>query len=203
VTGVILAGGTSSRMGRNKALLKIEELTLIERVFTTMTTLFPEVIIVTNTPDSYTFLSCRMVADIYPATGSIAGLHAGLRASSTERIFVAACDMPFLNSTLIRFICKSAEGFDAVVPLNCSGLREPLHALYARSALDIMQQAIEQGDKSIVNLLDRLRTRYVTHDQFRSIPGAEESFRNVNTREEFAEVTKLVQNAQPACDFAD
>ena len=188
VTGVILAGGASRRMGKNKALLKIGESLLIEKVYATMAALFHDVILVTNTPDAYAFIPCRAVPDVYPGAGSIAGLHAGLNASGTGRIFVAACDMPFLNADLIRLLCQNAEEYDAVVPLNRSGRREPLHALYAKSALGAMEQAILSGDKSIVKLLDRLTTRFVTNDLFCSIPGAEESFRNLNTPAEFAEV---------------
>lgn len=202
VTGVILAGGASSRMGTNKALMKVGEQTLIERVYATMAVLFPAVIVVTNTPDCYAFLSCPMAGDIYPGFGSIAGLHAGLCASGTERIFVAACDMPFLNPALIRLLCRSGDEYDAVVPLNSFGLREPLHALYAKSALAPLQQAIEAGNKSILHVLDRMRTRLVSNDEFRSIAGAEESFRNVNTMEEFVQVTELIQVARHACDCA-
>ncbi|MDD2582462.1 MAG: molybdenum cofactor guanylyltransferase [Desulfuromonadaceae bacterium] len=190
VTGVILAGGASSRMGKNKALLKTGELLLIERVYATMAALFPNVIIVTNTPELYEFISCRKVPDIYPGAGSIAGLHAGLSASSTDRIFVAACDMPFLNADFIRFLCQGAEECDAVVPLDRSGRLEPLHALYAKSALNAMQQAIERGDKSIIKLLGRLRTIMVLNELFQFIPGAEESFRNLNTPEEYEEVSE-------------
>lgn len=202
VTGVILAGGASRRMGSNKALLKIGGQTLIERVYATMAALFPDVVIVTSTPQTYAFIPCRTVADIYPGAGSIAGLHAGLNASSSGRIFVAACDMPFLNPALIRMLCQNFGEFDAVVPLNSCGLREPLHALYARSALVPLQQAIEQGDKSILHLLDRLQTRLVTNDDVRLIEGAEESFRNVNTREEFDLARETLQSARRACGCA-
>ncbi|MBW4056999.1 MAG: molybdenum cofactor guanylyltransferase [Proteobacteria bacterium] len=202
VTGVILAGGASRRMGMNKSFLKIGERLFIERVYSIMAMLFRDIIMVTNTPELYEFISCRTVADIYSGAGPIAGLHAGLRASCTDRIFAAACDMPFLNAALIRLICQNFEGYDAVVPLNCSGFREPLHALYAKSALNAMQQVIELGDKSIMNLLDRLKTKQIANDTFHSIHGADESFRNLNTPEEFSEVTKLMRGVQPECDSA-
>lgn len=190
ITGVILAGGASSRMGENKALLEIGGALLIEKVYAAMKALFSNVIIVTNTPELYEFISCRKVPDIYPGAGSIAGLHAGLSASSTDRIFAAACDMPLLNADFIRFLCQSTEEGDAVVPLDRSGRPEPLHALYAKSALNAMQQAIEGDDKSIIRLLGRLKTIMVVNELFRSIPGAEESFRNLNTPEEYKEFSK-------------
>ena len=185
VTGVILAGGNSRRMGTNKALLKMGDTPLIEGVYRTLAALFHEVIIVTNTPEEYAFIPCRKVSDIYPATGAIAGLHAGLVASRTERVFVTACDMPFLNPGLIRQLCDCSDEVDAIVPVNREGLREPLHTVYARSVADTAREIIEQGDKSILILLDRIRTRLVTQEAFSSIAAAEESFRNVNTPEEF------------------
>lgn len=199
VTGVILAGGASRRMGRNKALMKIGGATLIERVYRTLAALFSDVIIVTNTPQEYAFIPCRKVPDIYPGQGSIAGLHAGLFSSSTQRVFIAACDMPFLNPELIRLLCSAAGESDAVIPLNREGLREPLHALYTRTTLPVVQEIIEQGDKSILILLDRVRTRLVTPEGYCSIAGAEESFRNVNTPEEFREVTERLRAVRHAC----
>jgi len=188
VSAVILAGGISSRMGTNKALLKVGDTTLIESVYRALAAIFHEVILVTNTPEEYGFIPCRKVADIYPGAGSIAGLHAGLAASGTERIFVAACDMPFLNPDLIRLLCNTAPQADAVVPLNCDGLREPLHAVYATSVLDEIRHAIEHDDKSILNLLDRVRTTLVTHEAVRSVPDGERSFCNVNTPEEYGRI---------------
>jgi FdhD protein len=189
VSAVILAGGASRRMGTNKALLKVGDTALIESVYRTLATIFHEVILVTNTPEEYDFIPCRKEADTYPGAGSIAGLHAGLAASCTERIFVAACDMPHLNPDLIRLLCSNALEGDAIVPVNSAGLREPLHAVYATSVLDELQRSIERDDKSILNLLDRIRTTLVTPEEFRSIPGAERSFCNVNTPEEFGRIT--------------
>jgi molybdopterin-guanine dinucleotide biosynthesis protein A len=176
-------------MGSNKALLKMNDTALIEIVYRTLSVLFHEVIIVTNTPEEYSFIPCRKVADIYPGAGSIAGLHAGLAASGTERIFVSACDMPYLNPDVIRLLCDYARKADAVVPVNSEGLREPLHAVYATSILDEIRRAIERDDKSILNLLDRIRTTLVTDETLCAIPGAEKSFCNVNTPEEYERIT--------------
>lgn len=188
VTGIILAGGASSRMGRNKALLEVDGEAIITRVYKTLAKLFHEVIVVTNSPEEYDFLPCRKVADNCPGIGSIAGLEAGLAASRTERIFVSACDMPFTNPELIRLLCMKTGECDAVVPLNGEGLREPLHAVYSRAILPVFQDAISKGDKSILHLLDRIRATMVPQNEFADITGALESFRNVNTVIEYEEV---------------
>lgn len=185
ITGVILAGGASSRMGRNKALLMVDGMPLIEKIHRTMAQLFRDVVLVTNTPEVYAFLPCRTVEDIYPGFGSIAGLHAGLAASSEEWIFVTACDAPFINPDVIRMLSAASAGYDAVVPISKGG-KEPLHALYGRRCLTEVEQVIRQGDRQLLILLDRVRTRYVTPEELASIPGAELSFCNVNTPDEYA-----------------
>jgi FdhD protein len=188
VTGVILAGGGSRRMGSNKALLKVGGTTLIEVVYRKLVQIFREVIIITNTPEEYAFIPCRKVPDIFPGAGSIAGLHSGLVNSATDRIFAVGCDMPQLDGDLVRRLCTVAGEWDAVVPVNGDGYLEPLHAVYSRSSLSEMEQALKRDDKSILNLFDRIRTRKVEWEEIRDIAGAAASFRNVNTPEEFSEI---------------
>ena len=112
VTGVILAGGQSSRMGSNKALLPFQGGRFIEAIHRQFSELFPEVLLVTNNPEQYTFLPCSKVADIYPGLGALAGLHSGLYHAANPHIFAAACDMPWLNSSLISDSLVRAEVFD-------------------------------------------------------------------------------------------
>jgi len=193
ITAVILAGGTSSRMGSNKALLTVDGAPLIEGIYRTLARLFREVILVTNTPGEYTFLPCPMVGDRYPGAGPMAGLHAGLLASREDRIFLTACDTPFLSPDVIRMICAVDGEYDAVVPVGPGG-KEPLQALYRRRCLAMVEQALEQGDGKLLNLLDRLRTRLVTPEELAVIPDAAVSFCNVNTPEEYA---TLVSTHQP------
>ena len=131
VTAVILAGGKSSRMKSNKALLPFSGELFIERIHRQLTALFSEVILVTNTPEFYRFLPCRMVPDEFPGLGSLAGIHAGLKHSKTEHIFVVACDMPYLNSELMRQMISKAQESDVVIPESDGGY-EPLHAVYSK-----------------------------------------------------------------------
>jgi molybdopterin-guanine dinucleotide biosynthesis protein A len=198
ITAVILAGGTSSRMGSNKALLVVDGTPLIEKIYRTMARLFREVILVTNTPGEYAFLPCPMVADRYPGVGPLAGLHAGILASREDRIFITACDTPFLNPDVIRMICAVDGEYDAVVPLSAGG-KEPLQALYKRRCLAMVEQALEQGNGKLMNLLDRLRTRFITPEELASIPGAELSFCNVNTPEEYERLCGVSREQPSSC----
>jgi FdhD protein len=185
VTGVILAGGSSSRMGKNKALLEVDGSPIITRIYRTLVSLFHEVIVVTNSPLDYDFLPCRKVPDIYPGCGSIAGLHSALAHSRTAHSFVTACDLPFLNPDIIRYLCDLRTGdYDAVVPFSKGG-QEPLHAVYSSACKDIFKNAIQQGERKILDILGRMNIRQVTHDEVQSAGGQTTSFMNVNTPEEY------------------
>jgi FdhD protein len=191
VTGAILAGGTSSRMGRNKALLEVNGSSIIAHTYRTLANLFQEVIIVTNTPDDYRFIPCRKVPDIYPDTGSIAGLHSALANSRTERTFVTACDIPFVDHHIIRHLCSLLEDtHDAVIPFSEGG-QEPLHALYRSKCKDLFERAINNSELKIIDILPQLNKRTVTWDEMRSVEGSDVAFLNVNTPEEYGNIQTI------------
>ncbi|HZW35647.1 MAG TPA: formate dehydrogenase accessory sulfurtransferase FdhD, partial [Candidatus Deferrimicrobiaceae bacterium] len=106
ITGVILAGGTSSRMGSHKALLPYQGGRFIDAIHRQMASLFREVLVVTNTPELFDFLPCRKVPDLIPGMGVLSGIHSGLQHSPTSYVFVVGCDMPNLNPALIRHIAS-------------------------------------------------------------------------------------------------
>lgn len=192
VSGVILAGGASRRMGRNKALLEVDGVPMITHAYRTLASLFHEVIVVTNSPDDYDFLPCRKVPDIFPGYGSIAGLHAALAHSTSAHTFVTACDLPFLDPVIIRHLCDIREdGDDAVVPCNNGG-QEPLHALYAAACTDIFEQAIKRGERKIVDILEKVNIRTVSPDELQRAGGRATSFVNVNTPEEYRDISRQV-----------
>lgn len=184
VTAVILAGGKSSRMKSNKALLPYSGELFIERIHRQLTALFSEVILVTNTPEYYPFLPCRMVPDEFPGLGSLAGIHAGLKHSKTGHIFVVACDMPYLNSELMRRMISQAQDADVVIPESDGGY-EPLHAVYSKNCLPAMEKALHDGKSKIVDCLDWQRVTVLSKDEIAGIDPEFLSFRNINTPEEY------------------
>jgi molybdopterin-guanine dinucleotide biosynthesis protein A len=103
IGGIILAGGQSRRMGQPKALLRLtpDGPTLIELALAAVRSVAADAILVTNAPETYAFLGCRMVADQFPGLGALAGIHAGLAVSAHEHNLIVACDMPFLNPALL------------------------------------------------------------------------------------------------------
>src|SRR5512138_3653045 len=125
VTGVILAGGRSTRMGSNKALLPYRGGRFIEAILRLLADIFSEVLLVTNTPDHYDFLPCCKVQDIHAGLGVLAGIHSGLCHSSNPAVFAVACDMPYLDEGLIRYMACRADAGGVLIPESPGGL-EPL-----------------------------------------------------------------------------
>jgi len=191
VTGVILAGGTSTRMGKNKALLEINGTPIIAITYRTLASLFHDVIIVTNSPGDYDFIPCRKVPDIYPGIGSVAGLHSALAHSRTESVFVTACDMPFVDPTIIRHLLTlQANEYDAVIPFSKGG-QEPLQAFYSSKCVEVFENAINNGERKILDIIPRLKTRLVLWEEMRLVEGAETAFLNVNTPEEYEAIVAV------------
>jgi FdhD protein len=193
VTAVILAGGNSSRMKSNKALLPFSGELFIERIYRQLSALFPEVVLVTNTPEYYRFLPCRMIPDEFPGQGSLAGIHAGLKQSKTEQVFVVACDMPYLNSELIRRMISKAPGSDVVIPESDGGF-EPLHAVYSKNCLPAMEEALKNGTRKIVDCFDWRKVRVLTKDEIAAVDPEFLSFRNINTPEEYFRFREEMQD---------
>jgi len=115
-SGLILAGGKSQRMGQDKSLMVLGGRTLIQRVVDALAPLCDDIIVVTNSPDAYAHLNLAMVRDVFPDAGSLGGLYSGLSAVAREPAIAVACDMPFLNTELLRYQVSMSSDADAVVP---------------------------------------------------------------------------------------
>ncbi|SHJ48987.1 FdhD protein [Malonomonas rubra DSM 5091] len=184
VTGVILAGGESRRMGSDKSLLPVAGARFIDHVYQRMASLFDEVVIVTNSPDLYNEIPCRKVPDIYYAQGSLAGVHSGLAHAKSEKIFVVGCDMPFISPAVVREICSHAAEGDLVIPHSSSG-HEPLHALYSKACLPAMERVLDAGLKRILLFFDQVKLVELPASVVRQHDPQEKSFQNINTPEDY------------------
>lgn len=184
VSAVILAGGESRRMGSDKSLLPWHGGRFIEHIHRLLDELFDEVIIVTNSPGLYDSIPCRKEPDIYYKQGSLAGIHSGLCHARNERIFVVACDMPFLSEEVIRALCACDRQAEVVIPRSEWGL-EPLHACYAKSCLPAIEAVLDAGKKRIVGFFPEVRVVEVAAAEFQKIDPEGLSFRNINTPEEY------------------
>lgn len=198
VTGVILAGGASSRMGSNKALLPHKGGRFIESIYRELSEIFSEVILVTNTPEQYQFLPCRKVPDLFQGMGALAGIHAGLAQSTNPAVFTVACDMPHLDPWLIRHIANRGAGCDLVLPSSRHGY-EPLHALYREGCLPVMEACLKKGERRIVSILPHLRVRKIAAAEVADLDPSFDSFSNINTPQEYYQLRNSDKN-RPVAD---
>lgn len=183
-SGIVLAGGKSERMGRDKAFMLLEGKMLICRVLEVLARICDELIISTNNARSYADLPVRVIPDIFDSRGALGGIHAGLKAMRNERALVVACDMPALSLSLLRFMVAMASDCDVVVP-RIDGEFEPLHAVYGVNCIAPIERLIADRPRRIVALYDCVRVREVDAEQVRLF-GAGRSFFNINTPEDWS-----------------
>jgi molybdopterin-guanine dinucleotide biosynthesis protein A len=191
VTGVIQAGGRSTRMGgQPKALLELGGRRLIERVLDVMAPVVDDVLIVTNTPELYGFLGLPMVADAYPEHGSLGGIYTGLAAAPGQAAFTVACDMPFLHPDVVRLVVARAGEGDVVIP-RAGDYLETMHALYGKACLPHIEACLQAGRLKIVGFFDRVRVVEVAEAEVARHRAPDVVFMNVNTPAELERARAL------------
>lgn len=186
-SGVILAGGASRRMGRDKAFMEFEGQPLIARVADQVRQVGREVIVAGGAePDAarYAPFADRCVADVYPGVGTLGGIHAGLQVARHELALVVACDMPFLNPDLLAWFVDAAGGWDLVVLKHEQGV-EPLHAVYRKTCLPAIEATIRSGERCAFAFYDQIRVRFVAPAEIAHLDPDLYSFRNLNTPQDW------------------
>ena len=192
VTGLVLAGGASSRMGRNKARLALDGEMLVSRVVRVLAGITPDVRIVSNDAASYDFLGLPIIPDVTPGYGPLMGLYSGLLAASGELAVLVAVDMPFLSVSLIRHLLALAAEYDVVIPRAQDRLH-PLCAVYRRSTcLPAIEQAIERQQRRLIAFHPQVRVRTVPEPELRTMSPDLRALMNVNTPEELAAAERLL-----------
>ena len=192
VTGVMLAGGQSRRMGQNKALMTFQGQRLIDRVVEVLQRVFTQCLMVTNTPELYTELALPMVPDVFPDKGSLGGIYSAIYHAPTSHCLVVACDMPFLNVALLRYLVDHIQDYDVVVPDMHNEL-QPLHAIYSKACLQPIAQRLAADRLKIVGFFPDVRVRTVTAEEVQTFDPEGLSFENLNTPEEFHAATQRQQ----------
>jgi molybdopterin-guanine dinucleotide biosynthesis protein A len=186
ITGVILVGGKSRRMGRDKVFLEIGGKPLFERVLEVFSECFTRVVLVGDREERFAAYGLPCLPDLYPGS-ALGGLYTGLFHATTEQIFVSSCDLPFPNKDVLRYLCSLRECSDAVVPATTHGY-EPLFAVYSKKCLDPMKCLLENGNYAIHDLYPRIRVRCVANEELRQFDREEKSFVNLNTPAQFDRV---------------
>ena len=195
ITGIILAGGNSTRFGANKPQLKIGKGHLIDRVLDTLSKFTSSVLIVT-TEDQVDLAksaapSARCVKDIYPGKGPLGGIYTGLMHAETGYSLVVGCDMPFLNIGLIKYMIDGVYGFAAVAP-KIGWMIQPLHAIYSKSCIPSIEALIRGDQLQIIKLFNLVNTRYVTEKEIARFDPDHLSFLNINTESDLLKAEVLI-----------
>ncbi len=180
ISCIVLAGGEGKRLGTEKAFLRIGGRVLIEGIVEKMRRIGDEVIIVTNSPQRYDHLEARLVGDVYPGKGALGGIYSGLRTARHDYGLVVACDMPFLDLRLLRYMILLSPGQDVVIP-RIGGLTEPLHAIYSKQCLQPIERLLSAGRLKIIDFFPEVRVRYVEEQEIKLFDPQGLSFFNINT----------------------
>jgi molybdopterin-guanine dinucleotide biosynthesis protein A len=183
LTGFLLAGGRSSRMGTDKAFLQIDGDTLLARALERLHALTPEVCIVG--PVAKFAAHGRVVEDVYTGRGPLAGIHAALSASATDLNLILAVDLPFVTEALLRFIVEQTRACDAVVTVpRIAGGFQPLCAVYRRAFAPLAAAALEAGQNKVDALFAVTSTRVLEQSELSRFAFSAAMFENLNTPED-------------------
>lgn len=180
LTGAILAGGQARRMGgMNKALLEIGGIAILDRILATLTACCEHVIVISTQREPYHARRLAVFPDRLPGTGSLGGLYTALEVASTEKVFICACDMPFVNGALLRYLSARSGGCDAIVPQDHYGL-QPMHAIYSREPRGILRSRLQKGLLKVEHFLDSINTRVLPPEEVLRTEPLGIAFLNVN-----------------------
>lgn len=184
---LILAGGENRRLQFQKGLLEFNGKRIIETSSALFKKRFNNVFISTNNPEFYFYLGFRMTGDILNYRGPITGIFSALVCSGALEIFVAACDMPFINDNIISIIIKNYRGQDAVIPV-FNGRPQPLLGIYSRTIMGVMEERIRFKKRSMMDLLNEISVHFIKEDEILKVDPEGRSFVNINTMNDLKKV---------------
>lgn len=187
MTGVVLAGGRSSRFGENKALADWRGRPLVQAVVDSLLEALPKVLVVTKNAAELAFLKSDRVAvieDLCEGGHPMGGLFTALHGLKTRHAFVAACDMPFVRPELIQALWHSRADYDAVIPV-WRDRRQPLCGVYSRGCAGLIRASIDADSLGISRLFDTLRTRFMLEGEVKGVDPQGLSFMDIDTREDY------------------
>lgn len=180
VAGVILAGGKSRRMGRDKAFLTVGRDAMIERAAEELKKIFKEVLISGGDAETGERLGLKVVPDLIRGWGPLSGIHASLLAARSRKCLVVPCDMPFISAELAKIMVELSDSYDVTVPQHGDYL-QPLFAVYDKNCIPAVEEALNNGRHKVVDFYPRVRVKYVSEAILRGVADIDTVFFNVNT----------------------
>jgi molybdopterin-guanine dinucleotide biosynthesis protein A len=193
-TSIVLVGGKSARLGRDKVTELIGGKSLLQRVLSRLATFSTDIILVMAQGQEklldYFPPKTRIIQDLFPDGGSLGGIYSGLTVSPSFHNLLLACDMPFLNGSLLKYLLEVSPLFDVVVPKVGDSL-EPLHAVYSKNCIAPIQKLLEQGNHRIIDFFPQVKVKYVEEELNRFDP-EHLSFFNINTQNDLDKAQHLI-----------
>lgn len=177
-TAIILAGGRSSRMGKDKSMLLVNNKPMIEHIFEQIRPYFSQVLISSNEQKKYAFLGADVIPDKVPDQGPLMGILSCLEVSSHNLNFVVACDVPVINHDFIRKMMREAQMYDGVIPVKEKSKYEPLFGIYRKSMITPIRDTLKTDSRKIIDACSKCKIKYLEIDDA-------EWYRNLNTMDEY------------------
>lgn len=192
-TAVILAGGKSTRMGFDKQLLTINDKLIYQGVFESLSGIFSDILVVTNTPNLYQSSRIRTCSDEFLNMGPLAGIHIGLKTAQSGYVYLLACDMPVINPDYIAFmkerICESGA---RICVSRKNGRIEPFNAFYSTELLEDIENRLKAGNSSLFDFISSSDPYIVSEEEAASFDSDLDMYTNLNTQGEYSNYLKKV-----------
>ncbi len=193
---VIQAGGRSTRMGEDKALAPFRGMTLIEYILQQIGELGDETLIIANQPEAYERFGLPVKTDVIPDLGALGGLYSAIYHASHQRCLLLACDMPFVNRPLLDYLISLSSEYDIAIPrLKPEEFAEPFRAVYKKSCLPPIKNALDEGQRKLISFFGQMKVRYVDSSEIAQFDPQFRSFFNVNTPEDLAEAERMADDS--------
>lgn len=189
-TGIIMAGGKNSRMGAQKAFLRVGKETMLENAVRQLEKVVDHIMVVTTRPEAFSHLGLDIVTDIFPECGPLGGIHAGLTYSPSDINLVVACDMPFISHRLLEYLLRHGKNYDVVIP-RLGNYLEPLVACYNKSCLEVIEEHLRAGRLKITSFFSRVNVMYVDREKIARLANPDYVFFNVNTPQDLERAREI------------
>ena len=177
ISGIILSGGKSKRMGKNKCLLKINNISFIDIQIQKINNLCSEIFISTSEQNPYNYKN--LIIDEFYNAGPISGIYSALRKIKNNYALFLPCDMPLISNEILNSIIKNIKNFDAVVPV-CNDKIFPVSAVYSKKCSIVLKNQIDDNDYKLLNFLNKINVKYLKFDN-----KFKEQFKNINTIKDY------------------
>jgi molybdopterin-guanine dinucleotide biosynthesis protein A len=189
---IILAGGNGTRIGKNKAFIKLNGKSFLQRAHDLASLLTDEIVVVIGGEDPSNLFfgslppSTIILNDIEIGIGPIMGIYSGMKVLSSSHVVVLPCDSPLINIELMQYLIKKTINYDALIPKWPNGFIEPLHSIYkVASCLEAIKLTLEQGEKSLKKMINRLKkVKYVSTDELKVFDRDLRTFYNINSQDD-------------------